>query len=307
MGFSSVRVVNEVLNGMRPVVIGRDPFDHEVIIHELTQVNGWHHFRHSRNCALDGIDMAPWDLVGNGAGLPPYKLFGAAFRKQIPYYWYFPNKQFKLMAETVQQGVAQGFDTVYVKLGTGVEHDLEVVRTLREAIGPGPKLRVDANEALSNGTAVGLMRRMAQYDIEFFEQPLLFYDHERAAEFRRGLGLPVGANQSAWDESDLLEIIKKTSGGCCSDRPAPTRKLFEVPASHVAIGDGGDSGFEAQFWRPGNLDSSRHARHGKLRELHKGQPDPPHGTQRRYCGRWVTHVYQRLPDASRGTGAGSET
>jgi L-alanine-DL-glutamate epimerase-like enolase superfamily enzyme len=72
-----------------------------------------------------------------------------------------------------------------------------------------PKLRVDANEAWSDGSAIELMWRMAQFDIEFFEQPLLFYNHDGAAHLRRTLGLPVAANQSAWDESDILELSKK--------------------------------------------------------------------------------------------------
>ena len=40
MRYPFVRVVHEILKAMRPVVLGRDPFDHEVIIHELTQVWG---------------------------------------------------------------------------------------------------------------------------------------------------------------------------------------------------------------------------------------------------------------------------
>lgn len=209
IGFPSVRVVNEVLKLMRPLVIGRDPFDHEVIVHELTKLHGWHHFRHTGACALGGIDIALWDLVGKIAKQPIYKLFGGAFRDRIPYYWYVPNKDLQSMAAMARRGVDQGFDTVYVKLGTGFDRDLEVARTLREAIGPQPKLRVDANEAWADGSALAIMRRMAEYDIEFFEQPLYFYDHDGAAHLRQALGLPVGANQSAWDEADILQVVKK--------------------------------------------------------------------------------------------------
>lgn len=209
MGFPTVRVVNEVVQAMRPLILGRDPLDNGVIIHELTHVYGWHHFRHAGNCALGGVDIALWDLVGKLTGQPLYKLFGGAFRKQIKYYWYVPDKEPRQMAEIARKGIEQGFDTVYVKLGTGLDRDLEVARVLREAIGAAPKLRVDANEAWADGSALSLMRKMAEYDIEFFEQPLFYYDHDGAANLRKTLGVAVGANQSAWDESDILEIIKK--------------------------------------------------------------------------------------------------
>jgi L-alanine-DL-glutamate epimerase-like enolase superfamily enzyme len=209
MTFPAVRITDEVLHTMRPLVLGRDPFDHEVIINELTHVYGWHHFRHTGNCALGGIDMALWDLVGQACGQPLYKLFGGAFRKEIPFYFYVPDKDLMLMAADAQRGLAEGFTTFYLKLGRGFEQDLEIARTVREAVGPAAKLRVDANEAWANGTAIELMKRMSKYDIEFFEQPLLYYDHDGAAHLRRTLGLPVAANQSAWNEADIVEIVKK--------------------------------------------------------------------------------------------------
>ena len=209
MTFPAVRITDEALHTMRPLVLGRDPFDHEVIINELTHVYGWHHFRHTGNCALGGIDMALWDLVGQACGQPLYKLFGGAFRKEIPFYFYVPDKDLMLMAADAQRGLAEGFTTFYLKLGRGFEQDLEIARTVREALGPAAKLRVDANEAWANGTAIELMKRMSKYDIEFFEQPLLYYDHDGAAHLRRTLGLPVAANQSAWNEADIVEIVKK--------------------------------------------------------------------------------------------------
>jgi L-alanine-DL-glutamate epimerase-like enolase superfamily enzyme len=209
MTFPAVRITAEALQTMRPLVLGRDPFDHEVIVHELTHVYGWHHFRHTGNCALGGIDMALWDLVGQACGQPLYKLFGGAFRKEIPFYFYLPDKDLKLMAADAQRGLAEGFTTFYLKLGRGFDRDLEIARTVREALGGNAKLRVDANEAWANGTAIELMKRMAKYDIEFFEQPLAYYDHDGAVHLRRTLGLPVAANQSAWNEADIVEIVKK--------------------------------------------------------------------------------------------------
>ncbi|HEV2378964.1 MAG TPA: mandelate racemase/muconate lactonizing enzyme family protein [Terriglobia bacterium] len=209
VGFPSVRVVDEVLRSMQPIVLGRDPFDNAVLIHELTFNFGWHHFRHTGNCALAGIDMALWDLVGQCTREPLYKLFGGAFRKRIKYYWYVPDMELGAMAEMAKQGIEQGFDTVYVKLGRGFEHDLQVAQVVRSAVGPRAKLRVDANESWADGSALSIMASMSQYDIEFFEQPLLYYDHDGAASLRRALGLPVAANQSAWTEPDIVEIIKK--------------------------------------------------------------------------------------------------
>lgn len=210
--FPTSRVALEILNAMRPVVLGRDPFDHAVLLHELNQLRGWHHFRRSGNIATASIDMALWDLVGKSTGQPLYKLFGGAFRKQIPYYFYVADKDLKEMAADAKRATSEGFDTIYVKLRNDFRHNLDVVQVLREAIGPHNKLRVDANESWSqSGATAKMMRSLEQFDIEFFEQPLLYYDHDGAAYLRRTTGLSVGANQSAWTEAETLEVIKRES------------------------------------------------------------------------------------------------
>jgi L-alanine-DL-glutamate epimerase-like enolase superfamily enzyme len=207
--FPTSRVVLEVLNAMRPFVLGRDPFDHAVLLHELNQLHGWHHFRRTGNMATAGIDMALWDLVGQETRQPLYKLFGGAFRKQIPYYFYIADKDAYDMAEDAKRGVSEGFETFYLKLRNDLAHNLQVVGAVRDAIGPHKKLRVDANESWSeSGAASEMMRKLGEFDIEFFEQPLFYYDHEGAARLRRTTGFPLAANQSSWTEAETLAVIK---------------------------------------------------------------------------------------------------
>jgi L-alanine-DL-glutamate epimerase-like enolase superfamily enzyme len=90
-----------------------------------------------------------------------------------------------LMVERAQAAVARGFGTIYFKIGIDEERDIELVRQTREAIGHGPKIRVDANEAWSPGTAVRILRRMASSVIEYIEQPTLMHDIEGLAHVRR--------------------------------------------------------------------------------------------------------------------------
>src|SRR5207249_3710645 len=81
-----------------------------------------------------------------------------------------------------KEAVAEGFTTVYYKVGVEEERDVELVVRTREMIGKGPKLRVDANEAWTPGTAVRILRRMAPAVIEYIEQPTLMHALESLAE-----------------------------------------------------------------------------------------------------------------------------
>src|SRR5262249_26986710 len=78
-------------------------------------------------------------------------------------------------------------------------------------IGPRPRLRVDANEAWSPGTAVRILHQMAPFAIEYIEQPVSMFDIDGLAHVRAASGVAVGANQSSWGPHAVLEIVRKNA------------------------------------------------------------------------------------------------
>jgi L-alanine-DL-glutamate epimerase-like enolase superfamily enzyme len=110
------------------------------------------------------------------------------------------------------EGARRGFPTIYLKVGIGEERDVELVARVREAIGPRLKLRVDANEAWSPGTAVRILGRMRPYVLEYVEQPTLMYDLDGLAHVRRASGVAVAANRASWGMFQILELIKRQAG-----------------------------------------------------------------------------------------------
>jgi len=65
---------------------------------------------------------------------PLYKLFGGAFRKLIPFFYYIPDKEIGEMAAETAQGVKKGFNTIYLKLRNDADHNVQVVAAVRQAI-----------------------------------------------------------------------------------------------------------------------------------------------------------------------------
>jgi L-alanine-DL-glutamate epimerase-like enolase superfamily enzyme len=110
-----------------------------------------------------------------------------------------------------REAVGRGFETIYFKVGIDEQRDVQLVARMREAIGPGPRLRVDANEAWSPGTAVRILRQMAPYAIEYIEQPVSMFDVDGLAHVRAASGVAVGANQTAWGPQAVLEIVRKNA------------------------------------------------------------------------------------------------
>ena len=105
---------------LAPKLIGMDPMDVEYIWHKLF----FDGFQHSRGgifvCALSGIDIALWDIIGKALKQPIYRLLGG-FRKSVKVYasggFYALDKDKVAVAAELKSYVEQGFDTVKMKVG----------------------------------------------------------------------------------------------------------------------------------------------------------------------------------------------
>lgn len=206
-------IVNEVLRRMEQLVVGEAPNRVEFLTAKILGEGAWHSFRETAFTCWAGIEMACWDITGKAAGLSVCELLGGPVRSDMASMFYvYGSSDLAEMVDYAAEGVRRGFSTIYLKVGIEEERDIELVARVREAIGPGVKLRVDPNEAWSPGTAVRILRRMAPYILEYVEQPTLMFDLDGLAHVRRASGVAVAANQSSWGSFRILDLIKR--GAC---------------------------------------------------------------------------------------------
>jgi mandelate racemase len=101
--------------------------------------------------AIAALDMAAWDALGQAAGLPLAALLGGAVGK-VPAYnsnglWL---SDVGGLADEAAALVAEGgFRALKLRLGRErLQHDLDAIRSVREAVGEDTKLMVDFNQGL---------------------------------------------------------------------------------------------------------------------------------------------------------------
>lgn len=70
-----------------------------------------------------------------------------------------------------RSAVAQGFDHLKLKVGAGVDEDVQRVKLVRDLVGPGVRLSIDANQAWEVGEAIDTVGRLAGFDLEWVEEP----------------------------------------------------------------------------------------------------------------------------------------
>jgi L-alanine-DL-glutamate epimerase-like enolase superfamily enzyme len=158
--------------------------------------------------ALSGVDTALWDILGRVAGMPLHRLWGGAWRDRSAFYADLVPGDPEEMAADARSSVEQGFRTLYLKVGFAPDVDESRVRAVREAVGDGPRIRIDANAAWSPALAVRLLERLADYTIEYVEQPLPPGDPAELARLRARVDVPILAHESSLSLDGTLAVIR---------------------------------------------------------------------------------------------------
>ena len=202
------RLVKDELAGF---LIGEDALARERIWETIYRAT----FQHGRKgvaiSALSGLDIALWDIAGQVAGQPIYKLLGAA-HDSLPAYgsagFYEEGKGLKELRAEIEGLMEQGFRSVKMKIGyLSLEEDFERIRAVRETLPSGAGLMVDANRSYTPKTAIQVAKRLADLDVLFFEEPTNPDDLEGAALVGAGSPIPIAGYETEYTRYGYRELI----------------------------------------------------------------------------------------------------
>jgi muconate cycloisomerase len=188
--------------------------------------------------AKAALEFAAYDLAGKQCGLPVHRLLGGALRRKIAVTHSIGLIGFEAAEREAAQAVREGIRTIKIKIGVEPDRDVEMVRRVRDTVGPGTALCVDANQGYRTvGEAVRTFRRMERSDLIYFEQPV--EGIERLAEVARAIDAPVMADESAWNAHDVIQIAEKRAAQIVSiytTKPGGLYRAMEVAAVARAAG-----------------------------------------------------------------------
>lgn len=185
------------------VLLDEDPFNIDLIHYKMDKTVSENSF------AKTAADLALHDIVGKALNIPVCKLIGGSYTDKIALHWPIGIGAPKEIEEEVLKGMAAGYKAVKMKVGNDAKQDIEMVKTVREAVGPDVVIVVDANQAYDVKRAIRIIRQMEKYDIQRVEQPVHYRDLDGMAMVRRAVEVPIGACESAITPQDIIQIIKK--------------------------------------------------------------------------------------------------
>ncbi|HEY5657486.1 MAG TPA: o-succinylbenzoate synthase [Myxococcota bacterium] len=187
--------------------------------------------------ARAALDVALHDVFARAQGRSIAALLsaqrGAEPHADVPVNALIAATDVETAARHARQAVSRGFRALKLKVGCGdVEADVRRAAAVRAAAGPDVELRLDANGAWDEATAVAALERLAPLDIAFVEQPVPADALDALVRVREASPIPIAADESVRDEARARTILERKAADLLVVKPAALGGLR--PASRIA-------------------------------------------------------------------------
>jgi len=224
----STRTVIE--SELAPLVIGEEATAIERIWSKMFHRSMQHGRRGVLLAAMSGIDIALWDIKGKALHVPIYEVLGT-YQTCLPAYasggFYMDGQSPEALADEAQSYVESGFQGVKIKVGRNpsvplnplkvigdgfcfhtFNQDMDRVRSVRDRIGSGVQLMVDANSGWNVGTALRALRILSELDVTWLEEPLFPEDVTGSARLVSSGLVPIAGYETVQSRFGFADLVK---------------------------------------------------------------------------------------------------
>lgn len=158
--------------------------------------------------AMAGLDMAFWDALGKAQDISLAKLLGGS-EAPIPCYDSFGVFNADSSPSEIEHSLKLGFKALKFKIGgTDVQADIKAVKAIRNIIGPDIALMVDYNQSLNPTEAIERIKRLAEFSLDWVEEPVPAEDFSGHAAVRKASEIPIQTGENWWFPEDAVRATE---------------------------------------------------------------------------------------------------
>jgi len=204
---------------LAPVVVGLDVDRTEQVWEKMWWAVHYAGRGGHATSAISAVDIALWDLRARRDGQPLWRYFGG-YDPRVPVYAGGIDLDFPVEAllEQADRFRKEGFRAIKMKVGRADwREDVERVRRMREHLGDGFPLMVDANMKWTADQAVKVARALTEFDLVWLEEPTIPDDVAGHARVLRDGGLPVASGENLHTLYEFQNMI--TAGAVTFPEP----------------------------------------------------------------------------------------
>ncbi|MDY3868830.1 MAG: enolase C-terminal domain-like protein [Pyramidobacter sp.] len=196
------------------------------------------YFMRGNHMAKCTIDMAVHDLLGKAANMPVYRVLGGELYDSLPIMGAFGGDTPEEAAANAVIEKNKGYHSLMFKVGRNPVKDAECFLAVRDAVGKGYPIVLDANQGWDLPSAKKFISIAAEGEPVLFEQALVASDIEGMAQLRRYTHIPVSVDESLTDFKAAQEVIRLGAADvfsvkvCKNGGIKEARRIIELAANH---------------------------------------------------------------------------
>ncbi|WP_227379617.1 mandelate racemase/muconate lactonizing enzyme family protein [Haladaptatus halobius] len=217
------RTVAAAIEEMSNYFIGKDPFNTEQIWLEMYR-DEWFSKNVINTTVCSAVDMACWDIKGKLLEKPVYELLGGKIHgDRLRAYangWYTDaDGEPEGFARAAERVVDDGYDamkfdpfsTAWQRMSKKeLNHSVDIVRAVREAVGPDIDLLIEGHGRFTAGQAVDISRKLDEFEPTWFEEPCPPDSINSLGEVADKSPIPIATGERHMTKHDFFELVTRT-------------------------------------------------------------------------------------------------
>jgi L-Ala-D/L-Glu epimerase len=187
-------------------LLGKNPLKIEECFHQMNKTI------YGNSGIKSAFDIALYDIAAQNSNVPLYAFLGGKNNKTLITDYTVSLGEPEKMAADARKIIDNGFQIIKVKVGSSGATDVERIRLIREITGIDFPLRIDANQGWTTSEAIKTLSSLAQYNIQFCEEPIPRWNYMELPDIRKLSPVPIMADESCCDHNDAKRL---TDIGAC--------------------------------------------------------------------------------------------
>jgi L-rhamnonate dehydratase len=201
---------------LKPLLLGQDPWDIERLWQHMYRKTMAFGRKGIGMVAISAVDIALWDLLGKSAKQPVFRLLGGRTKQRIPVYasrlYSVALSELTAEAKRYKDG---GYRAMKLRFGwgpadgaSGIQKNVNLVRTVRESVGEGIDVMADAYMGWTLDYAKRMLPLLEPFHLRWLEEPVIPDDIHGYAELKSYGKIPIAGGEHEFTLSGFRELLE---------------------------------------------------------------------------------------------------
>jgi L-alanine-DL-glutamate epimerase-like enolase superfamily enzyme len=200
---------------LKPLLMGTDPWNIEFLWQHMYRKTMAFGRKGIGMAAISAVDIALWDLLGKSAKQPVFRLLGGRTKPRIPVY---ASRLYSIelseLAAEAKRYKKEGYRAMKLRFGwgpadgaAGMQHNVDLVKTVRQAVGDGIDVMADAYMGWTLDYAKRMLPLLEPFNLRWLEEPVIPDDIQGYAELKSYARIPIAGGEHEFTQYGFRDLV----------------------------------------------------------------------------------------------------